>query len=786
MPTATSNSIKLPSQRAKKSSTKKPSSPSSAHILLLILLHPLLLFAMPAHAAVHPPLQLRAFVGRPFTVTIAEGHAVDAEMLPRWCGFNTTARPQIYCIPQLRDLGFHIIAIHDGHVEVSVVEEEMDHCPEDTLWLEIMDVRNLSSVSLEEQFQSVHILINTMRKDAEVRMSDLRVFPRNYLRRYRTVKEVKLINEMDQLEGDDNDDDEDEDGEPKNGLKLSSDERMVHVLNISCGDLTDQASEVIDTAIEERFIFQVVQGVLHKNRPPVAVESTTASSTTRRTTRRVHNNQRPVVLNPLKTFHCQRRLLCRLTVDDNTFMDPEDGPTSRLALSAHVIGNHSNFLVPLQGDNRMEGVPLENGEYSFRLEARDRMGQANSVPFQVIVKEHSSREKPTHSYSLLMDVPLERFLDQPQFMRDFVYRLGASVHRISDAEATAEGGDRMARIASEIQVEELLDNGGHQTMLKWSNATLSRKTCDDRQINATRDRMMHASTERVRHDFLKAMGSKFHVRKVGVEYLGRCQTRHLLSTMRVRVTTTTERNAAGKADEAGGESGLSILIGRALLIPLILILIVLLLCMIVVLLCCLHTKRSRKGAKYSDFATKSRPVVFPDEVPHRDESSSADGSLATVTTPMLVEREQPPEPPPVSNGGAKMMMTMHENPLYRPPPQSQAVLKKSPLMGQHEHTPPPGTMPTSPRLGYQHRPSQQQQQQYSTFSPPEPHQHQQQHQLQQQATAPSFQHIDASPTPLRQPQQPFNPFLRDHHLQQSMRAGLTPVGQRMPPPYLAH
>ncbi|KAL3122799.1 hypothetical protein niasHT_009090 [Heterodera trifolii] len=527
-----------------------------------------------------------------------------------------------------------------------------------------------------------------------MRMSDLRVFPRNYLRRYRTVKEVKLINEMDQLEGDDNDDDEDEDGEPKNGLKLSSDERMVHVLNISCGDLTDQASEVIDTAIEERFIFQVVQGVLHKNRPPVAVESTTASSTTRRTTRRVHNNQRPVVLNPLKTFHCQRRLLCRLTVDDNTFMDPEDGPTSRLALSAHVIGNHSNFLVPLQGDNRMEGVPLENGEYSFRLEARDRMGQANSVPFQVIVKEHSSREKPTHSYSLLMDVPLERFLDQPQFMRDFVYRLGASVHRISDAEATAEGGDRMARIASEIQVEELLDNGGHQTMLKWSNATLSRKTCDDRQINATRDRMMHASTERVRHDFLKAMGSKFHVRKV------------------------------------------------------------------------------------------SRPVVFPDEVPHRDESSSADGSLATVTTPMLVEREQPPEPPPVSNGGAKMMMTMHENPLYRPPPQSQAVLKKSPLMGQHEHTPPPGTMPTSPRLGYQHRPSQQQQ--YSTFSPPEPHQHQQQHQLQQQATAPSFQHIDASPTPLRQPQQPFNPFLRDHHLQQSMRAGLTPVGQRMPPPYLAH
>lgn len=94
--------------------------------------------------------------------------------------------------------------------------------------------------------------------------------------------------------------------------------------------------------------------------------------------------------------------------------------------------------------------------------------------------------------------------------------------------------------------------------------------------------------------------------------------------------------------------------------------------------------------------------MFPDEVPHREESSSADGSLATVTTPMLVEREQPPEQPPPP---AKMTVTMHENPLYRPPPQTQAVLKKSPVLGGgHEHSP----NPTSPRLGAVYRPQQQQ------------------------------------------------------------------------------
>ena len=56
-------------------------------------------------------------------------------------------------------------------------------------------------------------------------------------------------------------------------------------------------------------------------------------------------------------------------------------------------------------------------------------------------------------------------------------------------------------------------------------------------------------------------------------------------------------------------------------------------------------------------------------MPHRDESSSADGSLATVTTPMLMEREQPPLDP--------NKLTMHENPLYRPPPQLQAQLTKN-------------------------------------------------------------------------------------------------------------
>ena len=75
-------------------------------IALLILLWPMLLAT---HAV--PIQQLQAPIGQPFTFTLAEGHAVDAEMLPRWCRFNATAR-FIYGIPQLADFGVHLISIH--------------------------------------------------------------------------------------------------------------------------------------------------------------------------------------------------------------------------------------------------------------------------------------------------------------------------------------------------------------------------------------------------------------------------------------------------------------------------------------------------------------------------------------------------------------------------------------------------------------------------------------------------------------------------------------------------
>lgn len=72
-------------------------------------------------------------------------------------------------------------------------------------------------------------------------MADLRVLPRNYLDRYRVVSNILYqLNE-----------------EAKKEAERTIDDRMTFVLNISCGELTDQANDIISGAVEHHLPFQV-------------------------------------------------------------------------------------------------------------------------------------------------------------------------------------------------------------------------------------------------------------------------------------------------------------------------------------------------------------------------------------------------------------------------------------------------------------------------------------------------------------------------------------------------
>uniref|UniRef100_A0A915NR54 Peptidase S72 domain-containing protein n=1 Tax=Meloidogyne floridensis TaxID=298350 RepID=A0A915NR54_9BILA len=759
------------------SPNKKINSAASLLILLLILCRSsLLIIAGGVHR--FPPLD--APVGRPFTFAIAEGHHIDIERLPGWCKFNSSAK-LLYGIPQLANVGLEHILIHDSLIEVKVYEEEDNFCGKDssTNWLEIMDPRLLNKISIQEQFQTVKTLLS-MLKNTQLRMSDVRIFPRSYLERYRLV--TKTLYEL------------------ASNINNYDNNGVVIALNISCGEIDDPASDIINE-VADVLPFQVVEGELRKDRPfiPTTTQIQTTTSATTRTTRRIHQplnelNKKPILLNPIKSFHCSRGILCRLPIDENTFLDPEDGHTSKLSLSVHSIENNNsnNFLVVIPGQNILEGIPVtgefgeastkEEEEFTFRLEARDSQNAAHSASFQVFVsRQPLDGPKPNHRYSMVLDVPVERFYSKPEMLRDFVYRLSGILKRFPLPAASSptflQTPERI-EAATEIYIDRITDNGSGQTLLQWWDATISRTHCDEKRINSTKERMVHqhhhTGVEKVRHEFAKQMGAQFHVRKVTLELLGKCLAQHMLDSMRVRVYTTTQRNTLAVEEGIGSVfSGWT----QTLLIPLILIATILLLITVLVLLCCAHHRRGKKGARINrrnEYTTKGRPVVFPDEVPHRDEGSSADGSLATVTTPMLMEREQPPLDP--------NKMTMHENPLYRPPPQLQAQLTRngtSNLNGitngqaqkqQHEMSPLNGGSPGRQYISQQQK-SPPPPQMVSTFSPPG-----------------ALRAIDASPTPQRAHPTLPSTFQREHPHQHSVRFHQhpTPVGQRMPPPYIAH
>jgi hypothetical protein len=75
-------------------------------------------------------------------------------------------------------------------------------------------------------------------KDVGVRAEDIRLIPFSYLANYRTV--IEKIHELDDEEG------------------PVVDEQMVFVMNISCGELTEQATEIINAVAENGPRFQAI------------------------------------------------------------------------------------------------------------------------------------------------------------------------------------------------------------------------------------------------------------------------------------------------------------------------------------------------------------------------------------------------------------------------------------------------------------------------------------------------------------------------------------------------
>uniref|UniRef100_A0A915E579 Peptidase S72 domain-containing protein n=1 Tax=Ditylenchus dipsaci TaxID=166011 RepID=A0A915E579_9BILA len=568
-----------------------------SHILSIFVLATMGLLMASQGSALSLSQQKTAIVGQLFTGSVEiDENSIDLlkESLPLWLQLQPNSATVVQGVPQAKDIGKHVVFVSDSSdpLEIEVVEETSNNCGEDTTgWIEIFDNRTLSEVSVEEQKQAIQNFISS----------------------------VVLSNKEVEIRG------EDPDSENTNSLKFTPD-KMVMVLKVTCGEYKDEALDVVSAVVDvlspmSNVLYRMISGRLSQARASLPDTTTTAPIT--RTTRQIHYyrpDNKPISVNKLSTFTCKRGILCQLTVSENTFMDAEDGDTKKLHLSVHSISKQDqrNFLLALPFSTQLEGVPMEVGTFDFRLEARDKANQTASLPFQVRVEDTvtSFDQKPNHQFSMILEGSIDKFTSKPEVLRDFVYRLAQSV----SSQPARQGGQYSLHsqpLAMSVKIDELVENSGAQTMLRWSNNTLSKKACQIKLINDTHKQMVTGrNMERVRHEFKKQMGPQFHVRKITLDLLRSClPSSNLLANFKIKATTT----------ETSVDTEPASTFADTLMMPLILLACLLFFIMLLIVLCWMQRKgvnQKKKKKQQGDYVSKGLPVVFPEEVPTKTTPTS--------------------------------------------------------------------------------------------------------------------------------------------------------------------
>uniref|UniRef100_A0A914DJ67 Peptidase S72 domain-containing protein n=1 Tax=Acrobeloides nanus TaxID=290746 RepID=A0A914DJ67_9BILA len=544
---------------------------------------------------------------------VSESFPIDLNALPHWLDFNDTA---IYGIPQYEDLGeYTLVVSSDEIIDVYVEEETVNPCGfQQTVWVEVYRNQSLTETPVKEQAQIINDFVVTF----DMKHDHFRLYSAEYLNRLREVENV-VMDEM---------------------AKAPSPKQPVIMWKLTCHELDETDFNIVEMLeLNYEKEFKIIQGQMkdqswrENGMPSFKPSSFTESPGGMRTTRKA--DYPPRKLNSLSTFNCKKGMLCKIYIPSNTFADPEDGGTRNLKLSVYPLDNNSNtFLVANSTSSTLKGVSLETGTFSFRLEARDKANQAASAPFSVIIEDSL---EPNHQFTIILDKNLKRFNEISGVLGKFVETLSTALNVDSNS----------------IRINNVIQYGATQTQLTWSNATLTRKVCQDKPINATYNQMVHKKHQHVKLSFVRQMGAQFHVRQVNLEYFGSC----LPKLSEIKTTPEPKKGRATSVSFIESSTNKESMVS-ALLLPIILFIILLVVLAILILLCCFFRRKSPKK-KTNEYVTKGTPVVFPEEVPREDEE------LSTVATPMLVKEERPP----------LQVSTVHENPLYKPP-------SSTPLMGR--------------------------------------------------------------------------------------------------------
>ncbi|CAD5219120.1 unnamed protein product [Bursaphelenchus okinawaensis] len=565
-------------------------------------------------------------VGQLFSVRLDGDDSISSDSIPGWMSFDAS-QSTLFGVPRWNNFENVTLPTKRGRqIEINI-HIEFDQCAQSEafIMLESYEDKPYDSYKIED----LRELIKDFAETFDLENRDVRAYRADEVTRYREFQETLITLNKDLVRRD-------------NVLVLWS--------NILCGnieqageertDLLSKASELDSNRIRN---LQLTQARVKKEEL-LALQTATPAPIAR-TTRMIKDNP-PNRYNNIDKFECQKGRLCQKWLPSNTFIDSEDGQLQNLRSKVFNDDKSINFLTVVHEKEKvaLEGVPLSTGIFSFRLEVRDSADQMAAAAFSVEVKDEP---EPNHLFEMVLDTKFKRFQDEPKLLVKFGEKL---VERI--------GGNRKEIAVNSVEEDK------QNTVIRWSNSSLSRVTCEEKLINATKTKMTGKGKERGIRDFAKHMGADFAIRDVSIKLQGTCGPQ-TVSPKIVRVHAST---ISTPLDEEGGISNIVLLV-------LIVVAIVLLLAILFVVFCCIKRKQAPK--KSQEYTTKGTPIVFPDDVRQDDETN---GSTAAVTTPMLVSHEHPPLNPNT---------TLHENPIYKPP--SEAGTPTRSAVGQR--LPPPYMAP---------------------------------------------------------------------------------------------
>ncbi|TMS39974.1 hypothetical protein L596_006420 [Steinernema carpocapsae] len=602
----------------------------------LLLLIALLLSALSSSlpAKVKLPEARHVHVGQLFLIHLGASdlkvQLQNGDHLPKFMQYDDQT---LFGIPQFADIGNYMVTVtgngFSSTINITAKNEFTNPCGDaPTIWIEYYPSADFKQLSLTEQ----RAQMEQQAEDYDVPVQEVRIYSMGY--KGSVMKSVETLSD--------------------NIEKEPTEDSAVLLWRLSCSEVDEEGTNTISTAIDNDAQFAIHQGRVttrdERKRADDNVETVTEPSTPMRTTRKADTG--PVRMNSLPTFKCKRGIICVLNIPPKTFLDAEDGDETRLRLTVHAtIANH-NFLAMVKEKPQMRGVPMEKGDFGFRLEARDSAGQVASAPFRVTVEDAPSSN---HRFVMLLEPSLDKLTKNPSTLVDFADRLCSSLYDRGHPE--------------HIQIHSLEAKGG-RSVLTWSNSSVSDKFCARNTINNIKKEMTVGSKNKAKVEFVRSMGMQFHVNSVALELYGNCDRQSVPTTpftevgdMNTSVVTVNEAEA-----QPAGDSML-------LLIVLFVLLAVVLL--IGALICWITFRRKAEQKKQSaDYVSKGMPVVFPEEVPHEEEN-------ATVASPMLVKEERPP-----------LVVSHHDNPLYKPPPPLAAGASPRPkTAASNQRLPPPYVPP---------------------------------------------------------------------------------------------